>query len=240
MQGARHEGRRDPESGDGRRRLRVALPLFGGMTIWDANAKIVDDNARARRAVQARDVRPQLHALLAPQDADRSTARPRSGSPAWTWCRRPAARRCARPRWPAIDATQFFPAWGKARLHGMIANRPDWTLSRQRQWGDADGLLRAQGRPASCTRARRSCWSRWRSASSSPASRPGRRSIHANCSATMRSTTSRTRTRSTSGSTRAPRTRPCCAARMRPSRTSRPTCTSKARTSTAAGSTRRC
>ncbi|HSC94339.1 MAG TPA: class I tRNA ligase family protein, partial [Burkholderiales bacterium] len=24
---------------------------------------------------------------------------------------------------------------GKARLHGMIANRPDWTLSRQRQWG---------------------------------------------------------------------------------------------------------
>jgi isoleucyl-tRNA synthetase len=34
-----------------------------------------------------------------------------------------------------IDATQFFPAWGQARLHGMIANRPDWTLSRQRQWG---------------------------------------------------------------------------------------------------------
>jgi isoleucyl-tRNA synthetase len=24
-----------------------------------------------------------------------------------------------------IEATQFFPAWGKARLHGMIANRPD-------------------------------------------------------------------------------------------------------------------
>jgi isoleucyl-tRNA synthetase len=34
-----------------------------------------------------------------------------------------------------IEATQFFPAWGKARLAGMIANRPDWTLSRQRQWG---------------------------------------------------------------------------------------------------------
>src|SRR3989454_10442722 len=34
-----------------------------------------------------------------------------------------------------VDATKFFPAWGKARLHGMIANRPDWTLSRQRQWG---------------------------------------------------------------------------------------------------------
>src|SRR3990167_1393575 len=35
----------------------------------------------------------------------------------------------------AVEATRFFPSWGKARLHGMIANRPDWTLSRQRQWG---------------------------------------------------------------------------------------------------------
>jgi len=34
-----------------------------------------------------------------------------------------------------IGATAFFPGWGQARLHGMIANRPDWTLSRQRQWG---------------------------------------------------------------------------------------------------------
>ncbi len=34
-----------------------------------------------------------------------------------------------------IDGTEFFPAWGKQRLHSMIANRPDWTLSRQRQWG---------------------------------------------------------------------------------------------------------
>ena len=35
----------------------------------------------------------------------------------------------------AIDATQFFPEWGKPRLYSMVANRPDWTLSRQRQWG---------------------------------------------------------------------------------------------------------
>jgi isoleucyl-tRNA synthetase len=34
-----------------------------------------------------------------------------------------------------IEETAFYPSWGKARLHGMIANRPDWTLSRQRQWG---------------------------------------------------------------------------------------------------------
>src|SRR5262249_41177341 len=34
-----------------------------------------------------------------------------------------------------IDAATFYPSWGKGRLYGMVANRPDWTLSRQRQWG---------------------------------------------------------------------------------------------------------
>src|SRR3989449_10391435 len=34
-----------------------------------------------------------------------------------------------------VEATRFYPSWGQARLHGMIANRPDWTVSRQRQWG---------------------------------------------------------------------------------------------------------
>ena len=34
-----------------------------------------------------------------------------------------------------IESTEFFPSWGKQRLRSMIANRPDWTLSRQRQWG---------------------------------------------------------------------------------------------------------
>jgi isoleucyl-tRNA synthetase len=35
----------------------------------------------------------------------------------------------------AIEATEFFPSWGKARLNAMIANRPDWCVSRQRNWG---------------------------------------------------------------------------------------------------------
>ena len=35
----------------------------------------------------------------------------------------------------AVEATQFYPAWGKARLKAMIANRPDWCVSRQRNWG---------------------------------------------------------------------------------------------------------
>ncbi len=39
----------------------------------------------------------------------------------------------------AIDALAeaggFVPAWGKERIRGMVANRPDWCISRQRQWG---------------------------------------------------------------------------------------------------------
>jgi isoleucyl-tRNA synthetase len=35
----------------------------------------------------------------------------------------------------AIDATEFFPASGKNRLRGMISERPDWVISRQRAWG---------------------------------------------------------------------------------------------------------
>ena len=34
-----------------------------------------------------------------------------------------------------IPQVQWFPAWGEARITGMIAGRPDWTISRQRTWG---------------------------------------------------------------------------------------------------------
>ncbi|WP_274585571.1 isoleucine--tRNA ligase [Neisseria leonii] len=35
----------------------------------------------------------------------------------------------------AVDDTEFFPAWGRARLQTMIEGRPDWVVSRQRFWG---------------------------------------------------------------------------------------------------------
>jgi len=34
-----------------------------------------------------------------------------------------------------IDNTQWMPDWGKARIQGMVENRPDWCISRQRTWG---------------------------------------------------------------------------------------------------------
>jgi isoleucyl-tRNA synthetase len=35
----------------------------------------------------------------------------------------------------AVEQTRFFPSWGRARLEAMIKNRPDWCVSRQRNWG---------------------------------------------------------------------------------------------------------
>jgi len=35
----------------------------------------------------------------------------------------------------AISEVQWIPDWGQARIEGMVANRPDWCVSRQRNWG---------------------------------------------------------------------------------------------------------
>jgi isoleucyl-tRNA synthetase len=35
----------------------------------------------------------------------------------------------------SIDRTRWIPAWGRDRIYNMIANRPDWCISRQRTWG---------------------------------------------------------------------------------------------------------
>ncbi len=35
----------------------------------------------------------------------------------------------------AIDEVEWIPAWGRERIYGMIENRPDWCVSRQRAWG---------------------------------------------------------------------------------------------------------
>ncbi|MDD5544800.1 MAG: isoleucine--tRNA ligase, partial [Acidobacteriia bacterium] len=35
----------------------------------------------------------------------------------------------------AIKKVRWYPAWGEERITNMIANRPDWCISRQRKWG---------------------------------------------------------------------------------------------------------
>ncbi|MEA2570000.1 MAG: isoleucyl-tRNA synthetase [Acidobacteriota bacterium] len=35
----------------------------------------------------------------------------------------------------AIGKVEWFPRWGEERIRGMVENRPDWCISRQRLWG---------------------------------------------------------------------------------------------------------
>ena len=42
------------------------------------------------------------------------------------------------------DKVQWIPAWGHDRIYNMIEQRPDWCISRQRQWGVPIMALRCQ------------------------------------------------------------------------------------------------
>ena len=125
-----------PVQGDGR--FAESLPLFGGRVIWKANPEVVAEIER-RGALFARadEVHSYMHCWRHKTPVIlRATVQWFAGMDAvpgqWGAVPRESLRVTALR---GVAETQFYPSWGQARLHGMIANRPDWTLSRQRQWG---------------------------------------------------------------------------------------------------------
>ncbi len=123
-----------PVMGDGR--FASSLPLFGGLPIWEANGKIIAElEKRGALLHKESHTHSYMHCwrhktpviLRATTQWFASMDKPAKGEMSGSSLREIALR--------GVEATQFFPSWGQARLHGMIANRPDWTLSRQRQWG---------------------------------------------------------------------------------------------------------
>jgi isoleucyl-tRNA synthetase len=120
-----------PVMGDGK--YAPSLPLFGGLSIWDANPKIVKEiEAKgALFAVDWKHVHSYMHCWR-----HKTPIILRATTQWFASMDKPVAGRSLRESaLEGIEKTKFFPSWGQARLHGMIANRPDWTLSRQRQWG---------------------------------------------------------------------------------------------------------
>lgn len=122
----------NPVMGDGK--FVPSLPIFGGLNIWAANPKIVEALTAAGTLLKTEShSHSYMHCWRHKTPIIyRATSQWFAGMDVQPVDGDVTLRQSALA---AIDATAFYPAWGRARLHAMIANRPDWTLSRQRQWG---------------------------------------------------------------------------------------------------------
>ena len=129
--GMRNEEILTPVQGDGR--FAESLLFFGGLNVWKANAAIIEKLREVGCLFAAGKItHSYMHCWRHKTPIIyRATSQWFIGMD-----RQPAEGRTLRDTaLAAVEATQFFPDWGQARLHAMIANRPDWCVSRQRNWG---------------------------------------------------------------------------------------------------------
>lgn len=130
-----------PVMGDGT--YSESLPLFGGLNIWAAADKICETIAVAGNLLSHGSiVHSYMHCWrhktplvyratnqwFVRMDAPNADTRGVLDTEASERSLRDAALEC-------VKATKFFPTWGISRLYAMIENRPDWCISRQRNWG---------------------------------------------------------------------------------------------------------
>ncbi|MDI5890444.1 isoleucine--tRNA ligase [Halomonas rhizosphaerae] len=110
-----------------------SLPFFGGQMIWKANPQIVAKLEEVGALLAHKVItHSYMHCWRHKSPVIyRATAQWFVGMDVQGKDGRTLRERALE----GIEATTFTPAWGKARLHSMIANRPDWCISRQRNWG---------------------------------------------------------------------------------------------------------
>ena len=115
------------------------LPFFGGQHIWKACERIIEVLGQSDRLMATQ---PIVHSYphcwrhktpVIYRAAAQWFVRMDEGEGVFTKDKAPKTLR--QLALDAIDQTQFYPENGRARLRDMIANRPDWCISRQRSWG---------------------------------------------------------------------------------------------------------
>ncbi|WP_066153196.1 isoleucine--tRNA ligase [Hydrogenophaga pseudoflava] len=115
------------------------LPLFGGQHIWKACPVIIETLREHGRLMATQGIThsyPHCWRHKTPviyRAAAQWFVRMDEGEGVFTKDKAPKTLR--QLALDAIDHTSFYPENGKARLRDMIANRPDWCISRQRSWG---------------------------------------------------------------------------------------------------------
>ncbi|WP_119153091.1 isoleucine--tRNA ligase [Caldimonas tepidiphila] len=115
------------------------FPLFGGQHIWKAVPVIIDalrDAGRLFATSKLTHSYPHCWRHKTPviyRAAAQWFVRMDEGEGVFTVDKAPKTLR--QLALDAIDHTGFYPENGRVRLRDMIANRPDWCISRQRNWG---------------------------------------------------------------------------------------------------------
>ncbi|NCT99118.1 MAG: isoleucine--tRNA ligase [Comamonadaceae bacterium] len=115
------------------------FPLFGGQHIWKAVPHIIAALKAAGRLMSTVGIThsyPHCWRHKTPviyRAAAQWFIRMDEGEGVFTKDKAPKTLR--QTALEAIDHTGFYPENGRARLRDMIANRPDWCISRQRSWG---------------------------------------------------------------------------------------------------------
>ena len=116
----------NPVGDDGR--FLPETPLFAGMSVWEANPKIVDKlRADGFLLKEERITHSYPHCWRCKNPVIfRGTAQ---------WFISMQANDLRRRALEEIRRVQWIPPWGEERIYNMVESRPDWCISRQRAWG---------------------------------------------------------------------------------------------------------
>ncbi len=125
-----------PVDGDGK--FTAATPLVGGLSVWKANDIVIDMLKTSGHLFCLKKIDHSY-----PHCWRHKTPIIFRATPQWfigmnlhSTAEATAQHKTLRElAMQAVESTAFYPAWGRARLEAMIKNRPDWCVSRQRNWG---------------------------------------------------------------------------------------------------------
>ncbi|MEY4756396.1 MAG: hypothetical protein RJA34_1294 [Pseudomonadota bacterium] len=135
--GLKYDDILNPVQGNGQ--YEEALPLFGGLNIWKACPRIIEVLGQSDRLLATKTIThsyPHCWRHKTPviyRAAAQWFVRMDEGPGIFTKDKAPKTLR--QLALDAIEQTSFYPENGHTRLRDMIANRPDWCISRQRSWG---------------------------------------------------------------------------------------------------------
>ncbi len=113
---------------DGEGKFLPNTPLFAGESVFKANAHVVEILKAKGQLLHEHRIRHSY-----PHCWRHKTPIIFRATPQWFISMEKAKLRVEALH--AIRLAKWMPDWGQQRIEGMIMNRPDWCISRQRNWG---------------------------------------------------------------------------------------------------------